>query len=354
MIENQLQSSNPDSESSEQETVSQPQPVSIEQLAKTVLENTLFQKQFNHSVKTSIQDLTHGILETHQVLQRLTRNLTQQVERLRVNNPSCGRLAVPVGEGLLLTKVLNNFLMYVEASDMGVAPHLLMEGHWEQAITQAFVARLRPGMTVVDVGANYGYFSLVAARGVGNQGRVYSFEPNPSTFEILKRNIEVNWLGHIIEAHPHAALDSRKQVQLHALRKFQASSSLFPPELVPEPDPPAEEWRWVQAVPLDEMIPDKVDLIKIDAEGSEPLVIEGMKGILDRSPHLTIFMEMNIPMLRKTTDPASFLKKIRELGGTLHYFTPWNTLEPFDEEKAMQSQLFDLLIERKGNSENRF
>ncbi len=347
MIENQLQTPNPESATAEEEMASQPQPITIAQLAKAIAESIMLQAKFNQSVKAGMQDLANGIIQTREMLEKLSRDLNRRIEGLGAATSACGRFAVPVGNDLLLTRVLNSFLMYVEASDMSVTPQLVAAGFWEKAITQAFISRLRPGMTVIDVGANYGYYSLAAACQVGDKGRVYSFEPNPRTFEVLKRNIEVNWLGQIIQAHQFAVLDSRKQVELHVLRRFQGSSSLFPPELIPEPDPPAEQWRSVEAVPLDEIVQEKVDLIKIDAEGSEPLVLEGMRGILDRSPDLTIFMEINVPMIQKTTDPRTFLKKIRGLGATMHYFTPWNTLEPYDEEKALRFNLFNLLLERK-------
>lgn len=347
MIENQLQTLNPETGTAGEEAACQVQPITIAQLAKTIAESILLQAKFNQALNTRMQDLANGIVQTRQMLEKLSHDLSQQLEGVIAANSAGGRFAVPVGNDLLLTRVLNSFMMYVEASDMSLTPQLVAAGFWEKGITQAFLTRLAPGMTVVDVGANYGYYSLAAACRVGDKGRVYSFEPNPHTFEILRKNVEVNWLGRIIRPHQLAVLDSRKQVELHVLRRFQASSSLFTPELVPEADPPSEEWRSVEAVPLDEMVQEKVDLIKIDAEGSEPMVLEGMRKILDRSPDLTIFMEINVPMIQKTTDPRTFLKKIQDLGSTMHYFTPWNTLEPYDEEKALRFEVFNLLIERK-------
>jgi len=347
MIENQLQTPNPESVTAEEEMAFQPQSITMAQIAKAIAESIMLQARFNQSMNAGMQELANGIIQTRDMLQKLSLDLNRRIEGLGAANAASWRLAVPVGNDLLLTRVLNSFLMYVEASDMSVTPHLVATGIWEKAISHAFIKHLRPGMTVVDVGANYGYYSLAAACQVGDKGRVYSFEPNPRTFEVLNKNIEVNWLGRIIRAHQLAVLDSRKEVKLHVLRRFQGSSSLFPPELIPEPDPPAEQWCSVDAVPLDEIVQEKVDVIKIDAEGSEPLVLEGMRGILDRSPDLTIFMEINVPMIQKTIDPRTFLKKIRELGATMHYFTPWNTLEPYDEEKALRFSLFNLLLERK-------
>ena len=290
-----------------------------------------------------------GIILTNslQRLEKRTHDLENKIEELSSEltggNYGGDRVVASVGNDLWLTKVLNRFLMYVESADMSVAPYLVADGYWEKCITDAFIARLRPGMTVVDVGANYGYYTLLAAGIVGTSGHVHSFEPNPRTFELFVKNIHVNWLESIVSAHPLAALDSRKQVELHIPKEFQGRTTLF----VPEPGPVCAQPSIIEAVPLDEIIQGAADLIKIDAEGSEPLVLEGMRGIIERSQNLTIFMEFNIPLLRQTVDPRTFLNRIRQFGFSMQWFTPWNTLEAFDEEGALKFDLFNLLLKRK-------
>lgn len=175
---------------------------------------------------------------------------------------------------------------------------------------------------------------------------MYAFEPNPRTFEILMKNVRVNWLTKVVRAQCLAALDAKKQAELHVLREFQGGTSLFKHELAPEADPPAEQHVTVEAGRLDEIISEKVDLMKIDVEGSEPLVYEGMRGIIERSPQLIIFMEFMPAMLRNTVEPKGFLNRIRSDRITLQWFTPWGTLEPFAEEKAMEYPMFNLLRER--------
>jgi len=315
--------------------------------------NAFLQGQLSQAIASRLFQLEKTASQTRetmvgslQTLENLLRDLNRRIDSLASGRASSDLVVAPVGEGLLLTKVLNNFLMYVEAADMSVTPYLVTHGYWEKCITDAFIARVKPGMTVVDVGANYGYYTLIAGGVVGTAGRVYSFEPNPRAFELLMKNIHVNWYGSVVRAHQLAVLDSKKQVELHALRHFQGSSSLFVPELVPEADPPPERRPVVEAVPLDEIIQERVDLMKIDAEGSEPLIFEGMRGIIARSPNLTILMEFNIPMIRKSVDPQNFLRRIREFGFSMQWITPWDTLEPFEEEKAMQFPMFNLLLER--------
>jgi FkbM family methyltransferase len=335
----------------------------LEELSKTMGENALLQAKVNEALARHVLKLEQMVQQGQANLSNSTQYLAMLVreagtrldqlnERISSNGPVWGRVAVPAGSDLWLTKVLDRFLMYVEMRDMSVAPFLTIEGRWEPVITKAFIERMKPGMVVVDVGANYGYYSLLAGSYVGWDGRsstggkVYSFEPNPRTFEILKKNIHVNWLTSVIQAFPFAALDARKKIELHVLREFQGGTSLFSQQVVPEADPPSEERPLVDAVPLDEIITEKVDLMKIDSEGSEPLVFDGMRGILERNRELTIFMEFNLPMLTHTLEPREFLNRIRNRGFSILWFTPWGTLEPFAEETALQYPMFNLLLER--------
>jgi FkbM family methyltransferase len=324
----------------------------LETLTRAVGENARLQADLHKVFATRLLEFRNSL----RAVQESVANVDRRLDKLSVEVPPSHSAVAPVGDNLLLMKVLNRFLMYLEATDMSVTPHLVADGHWEKNITDAFAARLKPGMTVVDVGANYGYYTLLAASHVGwdgrrmSSGRVYAFEPNPHTFEILAKNIQVNGLEGVVRAHPVAAWDSHKQIQLHRLQKFVGESSLLTPVGRPEPDCPPDQRPMIEAVRLDDVIQERVDLIKIDAEGSEPLVFRGMRGILERSPDLTIFMEFFVPMIQQTVDPRSFLNEIRDLGFALQWFTPWGTLEPFDEQQALQYSRFDLLLERGARS----
>lgn len=329
----------------------------LEELSKAMGENALLQAKVNQALATHVVKLEKMVLQGQQnlnnaaqyldnLIREASHSVNQLNDRVASNSAAWSRVAVATGNGLWLTRILDRFLMYLEMRDMSVSPYLVIDGRWEWAMTQEFIERLRPEMTVVDVGANYGYYTLLAASYVFEKGRVHAFEPNPRTYEILMKNIHVNWFTRAVQAHPLAVLDAKKQVELHVLREFQGGTSLFGPDLVPEADPPPEQRATVDAVRLDEVVTEKVDLMKIDAEGSEPLVYEGMRGILERSPRLIIFMEFCPPMLRHTVEPQEFLNRIRGDGFTLKWFTPWGTLEPFAEEKAMEYPMFNLLMER--------
>jgi FkbM family methyltransferase len=330
----------------------------LDQLGELLSENARLQSQLNEVFATrllALEGLTRegqaGLRSSLQTVEKMCHKIDSRIDQLSTALPIHFPMTASVGS-LLLTRVLNRFLMYLEADDMSVTPHLIANGCWEKNISDVFIQHLKPGMTVVDVGANYGYYTLLAASVVGWDGQsaspgcVYAFEPNRKAFDILMKNIQVNWLGGIVRAHQLAVADSSKQCELHVPAHFQGCSSVLKPIGQPDCTYP-EECSVVRAVRLDDIIQSKVDLMKIDAEGSEPLVFVGMSGILERSPNLTIFMEFFVPMLRQVIDPPDFLRRIRELGFSLQWFTPWQTLEPFDEERALTFARFDLLLERK-------
>ena len=102
------------------------------------------------------------------------------------------RIAVYVGDNLALTRTIYDHKIYVDTRDLALAPHILLDGYWEQWITNVFLSVVQPGMRVIEIGANMGWYSLLAAANIGPAGKLLSFEANPRMAEILRRNISIN------------------------------------------------------------------------------------------------------------------------------------------------------------------
>ncbi len=253
------------------------------------------------------------------------------------------RSAVYLGEHLAIAHVLDRFKMYVDTRDISLAPHLLLEGYWEMWITKIFCDLLRPGITVVDVGANVGYYALLAAAGVGLQGHVHAIEADPRNFEILEKNVEVNGYRSIVKTHPCAALDTRREVLLYQYRQHYGRNSIFGDPS----DPNIRRSVSIPGIPLDELITEPVDLMKIDAEGSEPLIFEGMPQLLQRSPDIRILMEFAPQMIRATMDPLEFLRRIRAAGLNCQVVTYEAKLESWPDEKLLASNITTVLLTRR-------
>lgn len=267
-------------------------------------------------------------------LARQTHDLAQRLDRRRS--------AVYVGDNLAVTRVLDRFIMYLDTRDISVTPHLLLEGEWEPPLTKVLTDLIKPKMTVVDIGANVGYFTLLAASLVGPEGRVYAFEPNPSTFEVLRKNVAVNWYGDWVRCFQCALLDAPKEIELYAGVSLRGGSSIFLTSLV------GEDYHRVRvpAKPLDEIVTGPVDAIKIDSEGSEPFVFEGMKRVLDESPNIKIVMEVNVPALQQAgVDPKQFLDKVAGLGFEAQFLTHYGTIEPPDQ-RVLIGPITNLLLSK--------
>jgi predicted methyltransferase len=98
---------------------------------------------------------------------------------------------------------LNGFSIYTSAQDLAVGQHV-RTGTYEPAVTALFRRILKPGMTVIDVGANIGFYSLLAASIVGTDGYVLAVEPNVQNVRLLEASRRVNSFGQLIVAYAAA------------------------------------------------------------------------------------------------------------------------------------------------------
>ncbi len=167
-----------------------------------------------------------------------------------------------------------------------VSIFLLKYGFFEEGLTAMMLKYLKPAMTVLDVGAHYGYFTCLASYLVGARGSVHSFEPSRHNFEILKKN--TNGKENIFLNQIAIFSKSGKLKFFDFCAEYSASntvSSQRAHNLIKQEKLSAQDVR-VQSVPaisLDEYVYQKSlkpDFIKIDAECAEPEIIIGMKNIL--------------------------------------------------------------------------
>lgn len=230
--------------------------------------------------------------------------------------------SVYLGDHRALTELQGGHKLLVDTRDLSLAPHLLLDGTWEQWLTDALSAILRPGMTFVDVGANFGYYTVLAAARVGSTGRVFAFEANPDIADLLWQTVNINGFGDRTTVVPKAVYSEATTVSLSRLERLLGASRLAPfeDELLAEYHDRASTID-VPAVSLDDHfadLPGPVDVVKIDAEGSEPFVLEGMTGLLERNPHMTVIFEYAPGGIRSSGhDPEALLESITERGFTL-------------------------------------
>ena len=154
-------------------------------------------------------------------------------------------------------------------------------GVWEPELTHWMHSCLRPGDTMADVGANVGYYSLLASRSVGRAGRVIAVEASPDIFRHLTTNLALNRVANT-RALNVAAGRAPGSLPLFAGPTFNIGETTTRPDL---------GQRYVQDVPVrplcDLLHEDEIRtlrLIKIDVEGAELDVVEGLLPLLSEAP----------------------------------------------------------------------
>ena len=171
-------------------------------------------------------------------------------------------------------------------------------GQFEPNTTSLFRKRVRAGMRIVDGGANYGLYSLLAASVMKGDGAVWAFEPNPRVFSVLIRNIALNGLEEIVEPHRLALGAGAGKATLHAHERFSGTGHLVREGTSPAAD---LESHAVEVTSLDGFLRGRrypsIDLIKLDVEGFEPAALDGMTEVARRSDRLEVLLEVALRLL---------------------------------------------------------
>jgi FkbM family methyltransferase len=185
--------------------------------------------------------------------------------------------AVFIGDGIVLCRVLGAYFMYADADDLGIAPHFALNGYWESDVTLALARVVRPGAWCLDVGANHGYYTLVLAAGTGSGGHVAAVEPNPRSIDLMTRTLDVNgFLGHV-EIVASAMSDRYGDVVKFFIPTHRGMNAM-----VAAGEPSMGTTIETETETIDRLTESwpRVDVVKIDVEGSEEAVWRGMQRVL--------------------------------------------------------------------------
>lgn len=267
----------------------------------------------------------------------------------RASNQS-NREMVYLGDHQALTRTIFGQKILVDTRDLSLAPHLLLDGYWESWVTNVFLNLLESGMTVVEVGANVGYYTLLSASKVGITGKVFSFEPNPEIFEILSRNVEINGFADRTVLINKAVTDTTGNTEFYLYNHHMGSNTIFRPyDDVLEREREGYKTIEVQTITLDEYFSKDthVDLMKVDAEGSEAFIFEGMHRLIANNPHIKIICEFSPSQIIRTgKTPTEFLKSIFEHGFNCQKINTDSSLIDLFSDDLSGIEHCDLLISK--------
>jgi FkbM family methyltransferase len=236
-----------------------------------------------------------GLSADSSIIQRLEQI---QLQLARLERMSHGGRATYLSNGRVLTKcdiadAVIGFL--IDADDILLGPWLILSGMYELDITNFFLNNLKPNSRCLDVGANFGFFTCLMAR-FCHQGKVVGIEPNRHVYELMRDNIYINGLQEWTTPKHAAISDTVGVLKLYRRVRRSGNTSIFEaPEVFLEAlgEPKSEPFE-VACLRIDDLLlefDNRIDFIKIDVEGAEPLAMRGAQQTISANPQLNIVME---------------------------------------------------------------
>ena len=188
---------------------------------------------------------------------------------------------MPWGDGQVLVSAPLGTRLLCPTEDVSLSPELALYGTYDPGFVDFLARSLWPGMTFVDVGANFGLFTLIGGVKVGRGGRVFAYECNPEVLSFLDRNVEMNWLADRVRIVPKAAHRDDEIRELVVPRDFKGLGSFTRFQEGREDARDEQRFR-VACERLDHGLRDVpyVDLMKIDVEVGEAAAIDGAWGLI--------------------------------------------------------------------------
>jgi FkbM family methyltransferase len=233
--------------------------------------------------------------------------------------------------------------LWLAAEDTLITPLIQQYGFWEPDVAAFFEARLRPGMRFVDVGANLGYFSVLASRLVGPAGQVVAVEPGERSGAVLRANLWRHGCRNTVVV-PAAAWHESGHVQFEINPDGGSGDWVNPYER-------RGEATVVAAAALDDVLEGPVHGVKVDAQGADHLVLRGMARTLAMSPDVEIVVEFLPTLPNLYGDPQlEVLAEYRAMGFELYFLDPVGNPTPVTEEQVMGTgaDIINLCLRRPG------
>jgi FkbM family methyltransferase len=240
--------------------------------------------------------------------------------------------AVYVGDRTVLCRVLSRYRLYVASDDVGFGVHVMLDGLWEGWLTAFMARRIKPGMRIVDAGANHGYYTLLFAHLTGPDGRVAAIEPNPRLAGLLRRSLYANGFDPRVTVFEQAA-GAADGVTLHLnVPDHEPKNG----HLVGEATPGAIA---VTGARLDTLLADwpRVDFLKVDVEGHEEAFLDGAWPIIQRDRPILV-LEFNAV---RCADPAGLLDRLEAVYGRIQTVGRDSVTTPADRSRLLDASRTD-------------
>jgi FkbM family methyltransferase len=268
-----------------------------------------------------------------------------------------------LGQHVVLTSLYTGHRLFVDSRDISVAPALMFDGCWEPETTEVFGRLLRPADTVFDIGANVGYYGIIASAVVDPRlgGSIHMVEANPNLAALIGKSIEASGLEAVAEVSTYAISDhSGDTMELHVPQHLWGSSyldaldSTLKASIEASQSGPVKlaDVMTVPSITLDDLAQERgieqVDLVKIDIEGHEEQAYRGMSEIIENNrDNLRMLLEFSSDQYE---DPAGFFNRITADFSILHALRPGSNqlteVSSLDDVQKLSESGFVMLVAR--------
>ena len=288
------------------------------------------------AILSTVTDMRARLDETERLLRRVQRD----TERVKLYTGTV------LGPDRALALLASGDRIYVDPRDGGCGINLLSEGRYEEDELRLFRRFLRPGVRVLDIGANYGIYSITAAPYVRPGGRVTAFEPNPHVHDLFWSSIYLNGFFDVIDLQRLAVADTNGELRFEINETSPGGAHI----VSPTDDSPAHHLVIdVAVVRIDDRLDRDaiVDVVKIDVEGHEESVLRGMREVIARSPDIVIFMELFYPLFRDDDHFTGLLRLITdELRLVVNRILPGGAIREAHAD-ALRGQTCNLILSKR-------
>lgn len=301
-----------------------------------------------HAMMGQLGTLERTLEEEVATLARSLGTLAQETERRTVY----------VGDHRILTRIKYGPKMLLDSRDTSISMTIALYGVWEPPLTSLFLEIVRPGMTVVDIGAHAGYYTLLACLRTGPSGRVIAFEPDPRNSEILSTNVRMNGFDSRCSCVRLALSNQPGTQTLYRATEGAGWSTLWNKD---DRLPGLVETTEVETIGLDDYLEangcgTNVDVVKMDAEGSEGLIIEGMTETLLANNDIVVICEFVVDHIELSgVDPKRMLTDIADMGFQLSYIDHDGRVKAASVEGLLargRTEMTTLFLKRSGSSQH--
>ncbi len=180
--------------------------------------------------------------------------------------------------------------MYLNAYDPGISTMLLTEGTREPGHVAQVRGNITPEMTGIDLGANIGYYALMEAQLIGEEGKIYAIEPAPGNIDLLKRNIKANGFEKRFVISQYLVGDRNEvgKLEISALSNRHSVSTNGLGDFIEVPMITLDSFMERNALAAKD-----IDFLRMDIEGYEVIAFQGMKQLMTSGTPLKIFIEFH-------------------------------------------------------------